>query len=404
MNESEVNVLEAMSARRECAVKLHAHDAVIVSRSLNELSEANIEVNLEELNTVYGEFTEQHQNLISAFSKEEIGSEEAYFRKMQRIYTKVSRAYRRRVEHLQRERLLEVFELEEPNNGLQVAIIQLERIEQSNAQPQPTEQNEGQQGPKKMIEQNNGQARPREQNKGQARPMEQNNGQPRPMEQKNVQRRPNVGIEQNNDRQRSEQRGPPRPIEQKKVQRRPNVGIEQNNDRQGSEQRGPPRPPSPHGPEQTSKSHNRRERSRSPIQRRVGERNRSPTWQRMVERNDAPSHNGINREANDLRGRLERGVHRVQRIPYHERFPHVNRTRRLQCNYCSEEHPMFACAMFLQLTREQRRVEVQNLQLCANCLMPEIHEGITHRCRAGACRRCGPDVRHNSVLCDKGHY
>lgn len=124
--------------------------------------------------------------------------------------------------------------------------------------------------------------------------------------------------------------------------------------------------------------------------REMGERSHSRSPIKRIQSAVVPT--------NDLRHRLQSGNRRVQRIPRADRFKSV-----IKCNYCQAAHPMFACPTFLQLPMHVRRTEVKELALCENCLMPNIEN---HRCRGGHrhCRRCGPKVFHNSVLCERGFY
>lgn len=103
----------------------------------------------------------------------------------------------------------------------------------------------------------------------------------------------------------------------------------------------------------------------------------------------------IERAPNDLRNRIENGGQRVQRTPRAGRLK-----KPLKCIYCEAPHPMFACPTFLALPMDKRWDKVKEMKLCENCLLPIE----SHRCRAGPCRRCGPDTRHNSVLCSRGFY
>lgn len=122
------------------------------------------------------------------------------------------------------------------------------------------------------------------------------------------------------------------------------------------------------------------------IESPIRERSRSPVRVRSE----------IVRAPNDLRNRIENGGQRVQRTPRAERLK-----KPLKCTFCNAPHPMFACPTFLGLAMDKRWERVKEMKLCENCLLPKIER---HRCRAGPCRRCGPDTRHNSVLCSRGFY
>lgn len=76
-----------------------------------------------------------------------------------------------------------------------------------------------------------------------------------------------------------------------------------------------------------------------------------------------------------------------------------NQQRSLSCYNCKQPHQMYRCLAFQQLTLEQRKHRVRELNLCANCFMPG-HRAGTQQCRFGTCRRCNRNQYHNTLLCD----
>lgn len=69
---------------------------------------------------------------------------------------------------------------------------------------------------------------------------------------------------------------------------------------------------------------------------------------------------------------------------------------KLTCNYCSQQHPMNKCRLFLRLSTKQRWNCVKELGSCQNCFTPTWLERTPHRCRHGNCS-CGKF--HNTTLC-----
>lgn len=72
--------------------------------------------------------------------------------------------------------------------------------------------------------------------------------------------------------------------------------------------------------------------------------------------------------------------------------------RGISCHNCKQPHPMYRCAKFIALPLEQRRARVRELQLCANCFMPN-HRAGSPRCKFDACKRCRKGEHHNVLLC-----
>lgn len=71
--------------------------------------------------------------------------------------------------------------------------------------------------------------------------------------------------------------------------------------------------------------------------------------------------------------------------------------RRLACHHCGEEHTMFGCLSYRNMSLKTRWLRVRELDLCANCLSPNHRTG-SLSCRAGGCGNC-PEQLHNSSLC-----
>lgn len=71
----------------------------------------------------------------------------------------------------------------------------------------------------------------------------------------------------------------------------------------------------------------------------------------------------------------------------------------LSCYHCKQPHQLYRCLAFQQLSLEQRRARVRELNLCANCFMPG-HKANTAQCKFGPCKRCNRNQHHNTLLCD----
>lgn len=69
---------------------------------------------------------------------------------------------------------------------------------------------------------------------------------------------------------------------------------------------------------------------------------------------------------------------------------------RIQCHNCGQNHVMFNCQRFKDLSIQERRNRVATLKLCFMCLAPGHSCGSSH-CKGGVCRRCNKP--HNSLLC-----
>ncbi|CAF4751000.1 unnamed protein product [Pieris macdunnoughi] len=64
------------------------------------------------------------------------------------------------------------------------------------------------------------------------------------------------------------------------------------------------------------------------------------------------------------------------------------------CFMCNENHRVYKCDQFKNLSIEAREAEVSKRKLCSNCLRPG-HS--TSNCRLSSCRAC--NKKHNSLLC-----
>lgn len=85
-------------------------------------------------------------------------------------------------------------------------------------------------------------------------------------------------------------------------------------------------------------------------------------------------------------------------IDLRERLNERHRRRSsIECHNCSGPHRMFDCGRFLRLSILQRRMRVNQLNLCKNCFMKKQRTRI-HRCQAGPCK-CGKF--HNALLCPR---
>lgn len=72
-----------------------------------------------------------------------------------------------------------------------------------------------------------------------------------------------------------------------------------------------------------------------------------------------------------------------------------NEQKQLSCNHCKLPHPMSRCSKFRDMSLDERRNRVRDLNLCMNCFSPN-HRAGSLSCKANLCR-CGR--RHNSLLC-----
>lgn len=63
------------------------------------------------------------------------------------------------------------------------------------------------------------------------------------------------------------------------------------------------------------------------------------------------------------------------------------------CEICGEDHLIFTCARFLQLSVRDRIDSVKRAKLCINCLKPNH---IAFNCRFGSCRKC--TKKHHTLL------
>lgn len=70
---------------------------------------------------------------------------------------------------------------------------------------------------------------------------------------------------------------------------------------------------------------------------------------------------------------------------------------RLACHHCGEEHTMFGCPDYRNMSLQTRWMRVRELSLCANCLSPN-HRAGSLSCKGGDCGNC-PQQLHNSSLC-----
>lgn len=68
------------------------------------------------------------------------------------------------------------------------------------------------------------------------------------------------------------------------------------------------------------------------------------------------------------------------------------------CVICNNQHRIYECTKFRNMSIEQRQGVVAKLKLCQNCLRPG-HRAFT--CRFGVCRNC--KRRHNTLLCHGGN-
>lgn len=76
----------------------------------------------------------------------------------------------------------------------------------------------------------------------------------------------------------------------------------------------------------------------------------------------------------------------------------ANQRTSLKCLQCGGPHPISKCARFTGMSIQNRWADVRQNNRCRNCLMPA---STNHNCLASYCRRCGPGIKHNSLLCGK---
>ncbi|XP_030750174.1 uncharacterized protein LOC115877962 [Sitophilus oryzae] len=65
----------------------------------------------------------------------------------------------------------------------------------------------------------------------------------------------------------------------------------------------------------------------------------------------------------------------------------------ISCFYCKQNHTIFRCEKFLNLTIDKRSIEIRKLNLCSNCFR-RSHE--LKDCRHSGCKKCGK--YHNTLL------
>lgn len=356
LNKSRMNPrqIEARDQRRRTFSMINNHHAIVVANAFGAVQQQSLRDSLVALDAEMASFRVHHGTLLRYCSEDNRAVQIEHGEATERMYQRVTQAYRRRIEQLKREEAMDNMDYEP--------------LVQPSGQPHPVAPNgrpDEPQGPNEQLEEPQ---QPNEQQLVQpqgAEPMEQQEAQP-----------PRVEPER--------QAGVP-PVAQIPGQRANEHGNVE----------FPPGRPEHNAP---------RLQQRPMVQNapRHPEHDGAGGLRQRIGPYPAPQANNGERQPHDLRGRLERGARRVQRIPRGERFPRMNRLRVLVCNFCGAEHPMFACESFLRLTLSQRDHEVEQLALCRNCLMPKQREGRMHRCRAKACRRCG--ALHNSVLCRFGYY
>lgn len=80
-------------------------------------------------------------------------------------------------------------------------------------------------------------------------------------------------------------------------------------------------------------------------------------------------------------------------------FRPVTAKPKLTCSYCTQQHPMNKCLLYLKLSTKQRWNCVKELGLFQNCFAPTWHETrAPRRCRHQNCK-CGKF--HNTTLCSR---
>lgn len=106
----------------------------------------------------------------------------------------------------------------------------------------------------------------------------------------------------------------------------------------------------------------------------------------------------------------------INRDQHKRRIPYKNNDLRLRllinaerkkpekifsCHYCKGQHKIFDCTLLRNLSLKERCRQVRALNLCSNCLMPQMNERDNHICRSSHCHRCGVREFHNSLLCPR---
>ncbi|XP_068893044.1 uncharacterized protein [Tenebrio molitor] len=69
-------------------------------------------------------------------------------------------------------------------------------------------------------------------------------------------------------------------------------------------------------------------------------------------------------------------------------------TQQPSCKLCNQNHFMYQCKQFLNLSVSARIAEVKRLKLCFNCLRSTSHSA--SQCKSGVCKIC--NKMHNSLL------
>lgn len=97
--------------RKEHMTRIYQHDGVLMSSVFRSLSKLEIENRLEEVLRAFADFVEQH-NIVSALCEpEKRADQEQFFLQVERIYTKVTQGYRRRIESIQRDLYMNAWEM-----------------------------------------------------------------------------------------------------------------------------------------------------------------------------------------------------------------------------------------------------------------------------------------------------
>ncbi|XP_018368507.1 PREDICTED: uncharacterized protein LOC108764667 [Trachymyrmex cornetzi] len=108
--------------------------------------------------------------------------------------------------------------------------------------------------------------------------------------------------------------------------------------------------------------------------------NTNKEWEDSITGNDIPTLKG-----SSLQTQVKVGQAKVSALVS---------TKTASCQRCKEDHQIYSCKQFLDLSPEDRLNFIKEAKLCWNCLKASSHTA--RNCRYGNCKTCGK--RHNSLL------
>lgn len=103
-----VRYRNAENMRKSHITKIYLHNSILVENKLKDLGLIETENKMAELKKVFADFTEQHTLMAAETVQENRESHESFFVVIERIYQKVFQAYNRHIDHLTRQRYIEM--------------------------------------------------------------------------------------------------------------------------------------------------------------------------------------------------------------------------------------------------------------------------------------------------------